>query len=386
MRLFFVYLATFISLHLSAAVATAQTTVGLLVPQTGTYAAIGSEITNGFRLALSQAGKSADFQLIVEDTEIKPPVGLAKARKLVLEDKVDVLVGVVSSGVLGALRDFVHQAQVPLIVANAGNVHATGKDCSPYIVRVSFSNAQITKPLGPWLVEQGITSIYSFAPDYAAGHQMVEAFRQTFEAAGGQIVGEAFTPFRQTKDFGPYLIKAQASKAQGIFAFYGGGDAISFVKQYHSFGEDIPTLYGSGFLTSPLTLQALGNAALGITTSLHYIPTLDTPTNNQFIEAYAQAYALPASEYAVQGYDAGQLLLQAVAAGGTTRQSLAQLLPKGRVDSPRGPIAIDPVTNNVIQNVYIYTTVAGDDGPTYSLLDTVTTVQDAPDNCDLAGD
>jgi branched-chain amino acid transport system substrate-binding protein len=158
--------------------AQAETKVGLLLPKSGTYAALGNEIEAGFNLALTEAGKSGDFKIVVEDTEIKPPVGLAKARKLVLEDEVDVIVGIVSSGVLGALRDFVHEAKVPLIVANAGNNAATGKSCSPYIVRVSFSNGQVNRPMAPWLMEKGIKTIYTLAPDYAAGHQMIESFTE----------------------------------------------------------------------------------------------------------------------------------------------------------------------------------------------------------------
>ena len=118
--------------------ASAQTKVGVLLPYSGTYAALGNEITLGFNMALEEAGRTGEFELVKEDTEAKPPVGLAKARKLVLEDEVDVIMGLVSSGVLGAVRDFVDGAEVPLIVANAGNDEATGEACSPYITRVSF--------------------------------------------------------------------------------------------------------------------------------------------------------------------------------------------------------------------------------------------------------
>lgn len=113
-----------------AAGASAETKVGLLLPYSGTYAALGNEITDGFNLAMEASDRAGEFEIVREDTEVKPPVGLTKARKLVLEDEVDVIVGIVSSGVLGAMRDFVDGAGVPLIVANAGNNDATGVDCS----------------------------------------------------------------------------------------------------------------------------------------------------------------------------------------------------------------------------------------------------------------
>ena len=208
-------------------------TVGLLLPYSGVYAALGEEIDSGFTLALEQrAGEipEAEITIVREDTEVKPPIALSKTRKLVLQDEVDVLVGVVSSGVLGAMRDFVHQSGTPLIVANAGNDDATGKRGSPYITRLSFSNSQVSRPMGPWMAEQGIESVFTLAPDYAAGHQMINAFTEAFEDAGGKVVGQDFTPFQNTKDFGPYLTTARASGADAIFAFYAGGEAISFVK------------------------------------------------------------------------------------------------------------------------------------------------------------
>jgi len=362
----------------------AETKVGLLLPKSGTYAALGNEIEDGFNLALEEAGRSGDFAIVIEDTEVKPPVGLAKARKLVLQDNVDVMVGIVSSGVLGALRDFIDGAQVPLIVANAGNDAATGAACSPYIVRVSFSNGQVNRPMGPWLVDQGVKTIYTLAPDYAAGHQMIDAFTAAYEAAGGKVIGGEYTPFGQTKDFGPYLTNAKAANPDGIFVFYAGGEAISFVKQYGSFGlaPDLP-LFGSGFLTSPLYVGAEGDAAVGVIASLHYVPTLDTPENKAFVEAFKAKFDRVPSEYAVQGYDAARLLLGALDAGATDRASIAAELPKVKYTGPRGPMEIDPATNNVVQNIYIYDTVKDGDALTQKVLATVEAVRDEPNGCKL---
>ena len=358
--------------------------VGLLLPYSGVYAALGNSIENGFHLALEQEKMDKRIQVIREDTEVNPGVGLSKARKLVLENKVDTIVGIVSSGVLGAMRDFVHNAKVPLIVANAGNDHATGKSCSPYITRVSFSSGQINRPMGEWMYKQGIKKVYTLAPDYAAGHQMIESFTKSFEKAGGTIVGSAFTPFKKTKDFGPYLSKAKQTKPDAVFTFYAGGEAISFVKQYTELGikKSIP-LYGSGFLTSPLYVKAEGPAATGVVTSLHYVPTLDTPANKAFVKAYQKKYKKLPSEYGVQGYDAGKALVQAIKAGGKNRASITKQLAKVNYVSPRGPVSIDPKTNNIVQNIYVYETIQGKDGLTQKVLATIKNVKDAPNGCKL---
>lgn len=361
--------------------------VGLLLPYSGVYAAVGQEIDDAFTLGLEMyAGEVPDvnFILVREDDEVNPPVGMAKTRKLVLQDNVDVIAGVVSSGVLGAIRDFVHGSRVPVVVANAGNDEATGEQCSPYIVRLSFSNSQVNRPMGQWMYDQGIRKVYTLAPDYAAGRQMISAFANAFTAAGGEIVGQDFSAFRQTQDYGPYLTNARASGAEAIFAFYASSEAIAFVRQYDSFGlKDSVPLYGSGFLTSPLDVGAQGAAAEGVITSLHYVPTLDNEANRAFVEAFHAKSGRMPSEYAVHGFDSARALVEAVKAGASDRESLAAALSKVSFVGPRGLLSIDPATNNLIQTIYVYETVAGENGPTQKVLAAIPDQQDPPNGCDL---
>lgn len=361
--------------------------VGLLLPFSGVYAGIGNDIEAGFNLGLEQFGSETDatFEIVREDTEVKPPVALGKAKKLILQDNVDVIAGIVSSGVLGAVRDMVHGAGVPLIVANAGNDEATGADCSPYITRMSFSNSQVNRPMGTWMHEQGIGKVFTMAPDYAAGRQMIDSFTASFTAAGGEVVGQEFTPFQKTQDFGPYLVQAQASGADAVYVFYAGGEAISFVKQYDSFGlkADLP-LYGSGFLTSPLYVNAEGPAAEGVITALHYVPTIDSDANRAFAEAFTAATDRVPSEFAVQGYDAARALIEATKTGAADRETLANALRQVSFDGPRGTLSIDPATNNVVQPIYVYETVAGENGLTQKVLAQLPAEADPANGCEMA--
>ncbi|WP_439118096.1 ABC transporter substrate-binding protein [Nereida ignava] len=361
--------------------------VGLLLPFSGVYASLGNEIEAGFNLGLAEFGGETDvtFEILREDTEVSPPAALGKARKLILQEQVDVMVGIVSSGVLGAVRDMVHGAGVPLIVANAGNDKATGAACSPYITRMSFSNGQINRPMGTWMAEQGIETVYTLAPDYAAGRQMIDAFAETFTAAGGEIVGQDFTPFQKTQDFGPYLAQAASSGADAVYVFYAGGEAIAFVKQYDSFGlqEDLP-LYGSGFLTSPLYVNAQGEAAEGVVTALHYAPTIDNAANAAFVASFTAETGRVPSEFAVQGYDAARALIEAAKTGANNRETLANALRQVSFDGPRGEMSIDPATNNIIQPVYVYETVAGEGGLTQQVLAQLPAEADPVNGCEMA--
>ena len=175
--------------------------VGVVLPFSGVYASLGGDITDGVQLAFEIYGSEIagkKIMLITEDSEVKPSVGLTKTKKLVFQDKVDLLVGPVASNVAGAMRDFVHTAKIPLIIPNAGNNLLTGEKCSPWVIRTSFSNDQINGVMGPWLYAQGHRTLYLMAADYAAGRQMMDAVRRGFVGAGGEIVGEEYWPGRRT--------------------------------------------------------------------------------------------------------------------------------------------------------------------------------------------
>lgn len=361
--------------------------VGLLLPFSGVYAGLGSHIENGFRLALDHYAADLGehrIDLAREDTQAKPATGLVKAKKLVLQDKVDVIAGVVSSAVLGAMRDFAHGSKTPIVVANAGNDVMTGEKCSPYIVRVSFSNSQLNRPMGTWLANNGVKTAYLMAPDYAAGHQMMDAFRATFEKNGGKILGESYPALRGTKDYGSYLSAAKASGADGVYAFFAGGAAIAFVKQYHDFGlaKDMP-LYGVGFLTSAAYVDVQGEAATGIVSSLHYSPGLETSENIAFQKSYQEKYGKVASEFSVQGYDAARVIIEAIKAAGDDKQAFKSALSKVSFTGPRGPLKIDPMTNNVVQNIYVFRNDMVDGKIKQATLATIEDVRDAPNGCVL---
>jgi branched-chain amino acid transport system substrate-binding protein len=168
---------------------------------------------------------------------------------------------------------------------------------------------------------------------------MVAGFRKTFEAAGGKVAGEKYTPFGKTQDFQPYLSAIRKSGADAVFAFYAGAEAVNFVKQYKQFGLAGKTpLYGTGFLTEGGALAAQGTAAIGVKTSLHYSTELDSAVNKDFVAAYQKAAKKPPTVYAVQGYDTAAVLDKALAAaGGDSGDALVKALGKvGSVDSPRG--------------------------------------------------
>ncbi|TYB71100.1 ABC transporter substrate-binding protein [Nonomuraea sp. PA05] len=316
--------------------------IGLLVPLSGVYAPLGEDMRNGFQLYLDQHGGKLGgrtAEVVSADEGEGPQTGVPAAQKLVTQDQATAVVGVVNSATALGLRDFFDESKKPLLVANAGADDITGARKSPYVWRTSFANGKVAAPLGPAVAEEVDGGVYLIAADYAAGREMIAGFRKTFEAAGGKVAGEKYTPFGKTQDFQPFLSAIRGSGAKAVYAFYAGAEAVSFVKQYKQFGlaGDIP-LYGTGFLTEGGVLDAQGEAAAGVKTSLHYSAELDTPRNKEFTDAYRKAYNEAPTVYAVQAYDAGAVLDKALAAapGGTGDEVIKALGSVGTVDSPRG--------------------------------------------------
>lgn len=321
--------------------------LGLLVPLSGVYAPIGEDMRNGFQLYLDQHGGKLGgrtVEVVTADEGDGPQTGVPAAQKLVTQDQAGAVVGVVNSATALGLRDFFHESKKPLIIANAGANDITGARKSDYVWRTSFANGKVSAALGGAVAKEVKGSVYLIAADYAAGKEMVAGFRKTFEAAGGKVAGEKYTPFGKTQDFQPFLSAIRGSGAEAVFSFYAGAEAVSFVKQYRQFGlAEKTALYGTGFLTEGGVLDAQGEAAAGVKTSLHYSTELDTPRNKEFVAAYRKAFDEAPTVYAVQGYDTAAVLDKALAnaPSGSGDELVKALGGVGAVDSPRGSWSFD---------------------------------------------
>jgi branched-chain amino acid transport system substrate-binding protein len=332
--------------------------VGLVIPQAGVYTPLGVDMQNGWNLWLDQHdGKMGDYtvETVTADEGEGPDTGVPAIQRLLTEGDVDALVGIVNSATALGVAEQVTEAETPLLIANAGAGPITKDAGSPYVWRTSFTNAQIAAAMGEHLAEEGVGPVYVMAPDYAAGQEVVAGFIEAFEAGGGTVAGQALTPFGKTQDFQPFLSGAQASGAKAVFVFYAGGEAVSFVKQYADFGlKDTLPLYGSGFLTEGGVLAAQGEAAVGVQTALHYSTEIDNESNKEFVEAYREAYDALPTVYAVQAYDAANVLARALKestdlTGKAITDALGGL---GTIDdSPRGPWSFNGQTPE--QTIYL---------------------------------
>ena len=346
---------------LAASMAAAQTPgklkVGLMLPYTGTFAALGTAIENGFRQHVTELGgkiAGREVEYFKVDDESDPSKATDNVNKLIKRDQVDVLIGSVHSGVAMAMAKSAKESGTLLIVPNAGADAVTGAMCANNIFRSSFSNWQPGYAMGEVMAKKGIKKVVTITWKYAAGDESVRGFKESFEKGGGTVVKELSLPFPGV-EFQGLLTEIAAAKPDAVFTFFAGGGAVKFVKDYSAAGlkKSIP-LYGSGFLTDG-NLEAQGEAADGLFTALHYADSLDTKRDNAFRLNYAKTYRLQPDVYAVQGYDAAQMLaigLNATKGDASKSAEISAALGKATIDSPRGPFTISKA-HNPVQDFYL---------------------------------
>lgn len=341
----------------AAAQTPAKLKVGLMLPYTGTYASLGTAIENGFRQYVAEQGNKLggrEIEFVKVDDESDPSKATDNVNKLIKRDHVDVLIGSVHSGVAMAMAKVAKDTGTLLIVPNAGADAVTGPMCAPNIFRSSFSNWQPGYAMGEVVAKKGHKKVVTITWKYAAGDESVRGFKEAFEKGGGKVVKELSVPFPNV-EFQALLTEIAATKPDAVYTFFAGGGAVKFVKDYAGAGlkKSIP-LYGAGFITDG-TLEAQGSDADGLLTTLHYADALGTPRDNAFRLAYAKTYKQQPDVYAVQGYDAAQMLgigLNAVKGDLARKAEFSDALHKARIDSPRGVFTISKA-NNPVQDIYL---------------------------------
>lgn len=331
--------------------------VGFMLPYTGTFAQLGVAIENGFRMALDEQGGKLggrDIEFFKVDDESNPAKGVENAQRLVQRDRVDVLVGTVHSGVQMGIHRVARESGVLNLIPNAGVHAATRGLCAPNVFRTSFSNSQPTLALGKAIVDRGHKRAVWITWSYAAGDEAFEGFEQSYTAAGGTIVKKLGLPFPNV-EFQALLTEIASLRPDAVACFFAGGGAAKFLRDYAAAGLNRSIqLYGSGFLTEGV-LDAAGDAAKGVLTTMHYSDSLDTARNKKFRLEYAKAFKMQPDVYAVQGYDTGLLLIQganAVRGDFSNKAGLQGAMRGATIDSPRGKWTMSK-SHNPIQDMYL---------------------------------
>ena len=332
--------------------------IGVLNSFSKVFAALGTSNMNGMTLYFDQVNNTIagrKIEIIREDDEINPQVGLQKLKKLIESDKCDVVTGIQASNVAMAAVEYLKQGNTLFLCSGAG-VTALGYTNAPNVFRCSVSSQQINSAMGDWWFDNGTKEVVATASDFAGGRDTVAEFRNAFVKKGGKIIKEIYPPLGTT-DFSAYLAEIRSINPPGTFHFYAGTDAVRFVKQYAQFGlKGKIKITSSGFMVESDVLPAQGSDALGIVSSLHYTDTLDNPENKKFVADYRAKFNEYPSVYSEYGYTCARAiteLLKGTDGNTQDKEKLRQGMLGLKFNAPRGPFSMDANSHNVINPMYV---------------------------------
>jgi branched-chain amino acid transport system substrate-binding protein len=296
--------------------------IGFLATLSSPTSTAGPDMLDSFKLGLKQRGGKLggrDVTLVVADDEMKPDIGVQRARKMLDEDKVQLITGLVLSNINLAIARSVLPRKVFMLSLNSGPSAIAGAECSPYFFAISYQVDTIAEGAAAYVQSQGVKSMSLMAPNYAAGREMLTGFKRYYK---GEIKSETYTPLDQF-DFAAELAEIRGAKPDGVFFFYtSGAPAINLVKQYAEAGlkGQIP-LYGVAFSLDELTLPGMGEAAIGIKDATFWTADMDNEANKAFVAQFEAEYHRRPSIFAALAWDGVSALDAAL---GTVKGAIEQ--------------------------------------------------------------
>src|SRR5262249_23880702 len=347
-------------------------------PGASAYAAENN--LNGMNLYFDSIGGTIagrKIEIIKEDDQFNPQVGLQKAKKLVESDKVDMILGVQASNVALAVLNYAKQQKAFYVAPGPGPAPIPW-DPFPYLFRTSISAYQLSTPMANWVYDNLGKEIVTTASDYAGGRDVIAQFKGPYVAKGGKILKEIWPPLGTT-DFSPYLIDIKSINPPVTYDFMPGADAIRFIQQYHVFGLQEKIALTDFTIIDSLTISALGKSALGVISATTYTDTVDNPESRKFGADYQAKYSALPDIFSDYGYVAARAVVQAlqmIDGDASDKDKFAAAMTKVKFNAPRGPWRMDPVVHNPIQNIHICQVIEKEGKVTSKVLHTFNDVQD----------
>ena len=341
-----------------AAAAQDSVKIGLILPMTGASSTTGIQQQAAAKLFMQLNGSTVagkKVELIVKDDTGNADITKRLAQELVVNDKVNVLMGFGLTPLALAVAPIATQAKVPQVVTAAATAIITEQ--SPYIARTSFTLPQATVPMAEWAYKNGIKSVVTLVTDYGPGIDAEKAFAERFAKDGGKVIESLRTPLR-APDFAPFLQRVKDAKPDAVFVFVPSGFGAAFMKQFAERELDKAgiKLIATGDVTDDDQLNAMGESALGVINTHHYSAAHNSPENKAFVDAFKKANGgMRPNFMAVGAYDGMQLVYKALekTKGNADGTALIDAMKGLSWTSVRGPVTIDPQTRDIIQDIYI---------------------------------
>jgi branched-chain amino acid transport system substrate-binding protein len=333
--------------------------IGFIAPLTGAIAAAGKDMYSGCELYWQENGwqmAGRKVEVILEDNEGNPATALVKLRKLVENDHVNMVAGVILSNVAYALVPYIEAQEIPTMYPINSADDLTQRKRPKWLIRTGFSAGGNMHPFGEYAAKVlAYKKVVTVGLDYAFGWETVGGFQKSFEDNGGQVIQKLWVPLN-VPDYSPYLSQIKKD-ADAVFVVALGRWTLLFAQQYASSGlrGRLPLIAG-GTYTDEHVLPQLGDESIGVVSAHHYSASLDTPANKRFRAAFEKAYNRVPSFYSENCYTGARIINEAVRAIGGKVEDRAALMAGLRkvviTDAPRGPVQMDAY-GNPTQNIYI---------------------------------
>jgi branched-chain amino acid transport system substrate-binding protein len=331
--------------------------LGFIAPMTGGFAQVGKDMVDGFQLYVDEVNgdfAGANVKFILEDDQAKPDLGVTKAKKLVLSDKVHMFIGGVLASTGYALAP-VSTSEKTVYVASipaADDLTQRQLNKYPYFIRTGWSSSQPHHALGQWACDQGFKKVVAVGADYAFGYEAVGGFQKAFEDCGGKVVQKIW-PALGSKDFGPYIPTIKTD-ADAVFTLMVGPMALQFPKQLRAAGYK-KAILGGGTSYDEFALPFMGDEVVGDVSALQYSAALETPANEDFVKKYRAKYGKVPSYFSESNYSTAKMIHEVMKKTGGKwpgSEEFIKMMSALKVDTPRGPVSFDDMRNPV-QNIYI---------------------------------
>lgn len=329
--------------------------VGFLSTLSGPAAGLGTDIRDGFQLAIKNLDRKlggVPVEVIVADDQQNPNTAKQTTERFLKKDKVDFMTGIVFSNIMLTVGKSVFDNQTFYISANSGPSQLAGEECTPYFFNVAWQNDNLSEAMGKWTSDQGIKSVVTIAPNYTAGQDMIAGYKRYYK---GKVADEVYTKLGQL-DYAAELAQLRATQPEAVFFFLPGGMGINFIKQFVAAGlsKDI-RLITTGFSADEDTIKAVGAPMLGLFNASHWAHDIDNAANRKFVASFEKEYGRLPSLYAAQGYDAALLMDAAVRqtkGNLNDKAAVRRALEAAKFDSVRGKFKFN--TNHFpVQDYYL---------------------------------
>jgi branched-chain amino acid transport system substrate-binding protein len=363
-------LAAAAALAAGSAATAQELRIGFINSDTGPGALIGKHLRNGWLLGLEHQGWKQDGDKLAgvptkivygDDQSAKVDAGLKEVDKMLKQDKVHIIGGIIWSNVIMAIQKPIFESKVMLLSGNAGATPLAGELCNPLFVSSSFVNDGNAEATGIMATKDKVKTVVAMAPNYQAGKDNVAGFQRTYK--GGKVLDTILFRVNES-DYQADLAKVRALKPEAVYIFAPGAMGIAFMKQWTASGINKQVKLYSIYTIDGLTLPAIGDAALGATEASHWNPDGNNALNKKFVKDYVAKFGHDPSYFAVQTYDSPGLIVKGLkATGGKTGDmaAVARAIRKGTMDSPRGSIKFN-VNGMLIQPYWRINVIKGADG------------------------